>query len=243
MNLNDFTSALSASLVERGIAEDVVRSHITRLIPTLSEEDLREIASFTSPDDFKDISDATASMLAMTSTVRISAVRDARKEQSRTVSSAKRAPKPVAERNPNGYAETPEGKKRFILTTVCASPLFAIAFVLYFALWVIAFAAEIAVIVFSIAALIACAAGGVGSAVGGVIYGVITLGSVPSAGVYEIGFGIVIAGVTFLACILIYNFALRFMPFGVKKTAEFFNYCLGRVRELLKEYRRRCFTR
>lgn len=247
MNLKDFTNALSASLVERGISEDVAKRHIARLIPTLSEEDLREIASFSSPEDFRDISDTTASMLAQTLSKPLNVSAAPKKETVRSVSAVKAEPDakvPVKhEQDSESYRETPEGRQRFILTTVCASPLFAIAFVLYFALWGIGFAAEIAAIAFSIAALIAFAALGAGSAIGGVIYGVVTLGSVRSAGIYEIGFGIVIAGVTFLACILIYNFALRFMPFAVKKTAVFFGYCLDKVRALLKEYRRRCFTK
>ena len=64
MNLNDFTTALSESLIERGVSEDTVKNHIAKLIPTLSEEDLLEIASFSSPEDFRDISDYTAAMLA-----------------------------------------------------------------------------------------------------------------------------------------------------------------------------------
>lgn len=247
MNLKDFTNALSASLIERGISEDVAKRHIARLIPTLSEEDLREIASFTSPEDFKDISDTTAAMLAQTLSKPLNISTAPKKESVRSVSAVRSEPdtKVTAkhETDIENYRETPEGRQRFIVTTVCASPLFAIGFVLYFALWGIGFAAEISMIAFSIVALIAFAALGAGSAIGGVIYGVVTLGSVRSAGIYEIGFGIVIAGVTFLSCILIYNFALHFMPFAVKQTVVFFRYCLDKVRELLKEYRRRCFTK
>lgn len=239
MNLNDFTKALSASLVERGVPEEAVRLHITRLIPTLSEEDLREIASFTSAEEFRDISDATAAMLIQTSSVRVRNVSSV--STPRPVTEERKAP--LHEKKGTGYRETPEGKQRFILITLCASPLFALAFILYFALWGVAFGAQIGAIAFSICALIAFATGGVASAIGGVIYGIVTLSSVPSAGIYEIGFGIVILGVTFLACILIYNFAIRFLPFAIRKTAELFVFCFGKVRELLSEYRRRCYTK
>lgn len=241
MNLKDFTSALSASLVERGIPVETAKKHIARLIPTLSEEDLREIASFTSKEDFTDISDATAAMLSKPlPKVEKPTDTEAKKEE---VSMPVLTKVHSEGKEEKSYPETPEGQKRFATVTACASPLFALGFILYFALWGLGFALEIAVIAFSIASLIAIAAIGAGSAVGGVIYGIVTMGSVKSAGLYEIGFGIVIAGVTFLACILIYNFALRFMPFAVKKTAELFRFCLDKVRDLLKEYRRRCFTK
>ena len=248
MNLNDFTTALSESLIERGVSEDTVKNHIAKLIPTLSEEDLLEIASFSSPEDFRDISDCTAAMLSQTVTTgKLPPDTAARKAPERINSNyaADESAAPVTKENNDApdYPETPEGKRRFMLTTAALSPLFAIAFVLYFALWGIAFAAEIGLIVFALASLIGCAAGGVGCAVGGVIYGVVTLGSVRSAGIYEIGFGIVILGVTLLASVLIYNFALRFMPFGIRKTAEFFRFCFRKVRALLNEYRRRCFTK
>ena len=55
MELNDFMSALTESLKKRGIPDDVIRAHMARLLPSLSEEDLAEIAAFRSAEDFTDI--------------------------------------------------------------------------------------------------------------------------------------------------------------------------------------------
>ena len=135
--------------------------------------------------------------------------------------------------------ETKEAHNKFVAATVALSPLFAVAFAIYFTLWGIAFAAEALLIVGMIALLICVAALGALSSVAGIIYGAVSMSSQKSVGIYEIGFGILIGGVTVLACVLIYNFALRFMPFAIRKTAEFCRYMWHRVRLLLREYRRR----
>lgn len=73
MNLNDFTAALSSDLINRGIPENTVRSRVSKLILSLSSDDLAEIDSFKSPEDIADIANALASMLAQT--VEIPAIR------------------------------------------------------------------------------------------------------------------------------------------------------------------------
>ena len=57
---------------------------------------------------------------------------------------------------------------------------------------------------------------------------------------YEIGFGIIIAGVTMMFGILIYNGAVRFMPWVIRQTAVFFKFAWSHVSPLLAEYKRRC---
>jgi len=83
----------------------------------------------------------------------------------------------------------------------------------------------IAVLVLSIvgltALLIAVSVAGTALALVGIIYGAIQLfsGSGP-AGLYEIGEGLMIAGGTMLAGILLYNAAVRLAPFLIRKTAR-----------------------
>ena len=136
---------------------------------------------------------------------------------------------------------TEEGKKRFILISALTSPLWAIAAVLYALLWIAAFAVEALSVAAAVCASIGVFAAGGAASGSGIIYGIFIMMSEKAIGIYEIGFGIIVAGASLLGGVLLYNFAIRFMPFAIKKTAEFFMFCLGRVRVLLHEFKRRCF--
>lgn len=126
------------------------------------------------------------------------------------------------------------------LITLVSSPLWAIAAVVFFAPFAAMFSAEIA-LTFALILLLACeAALGAASALTGIIYGVIKLFSVTPIGIYEIGFGIITGGVTMLVGILIYNAAVRLMPWLVRRTAALFRYAFTYVRSFLREYKRRC---
>ncbi len=244
MELNDFMSALTESLKKRGIPDDVIRAHMTRLLPSLSEEDLAEIAAFRSAEDFTDISDCTAAALAQTVKVEIP-------ESGNGTPHASEKPDHSAERSKTGHSVkkekmpeipiTEEGKKRFILISALTSPLWAIAAVLYALLWIAAFAVEALSVAAAVCASIGVFAAGCAASVSGIIYGIFIMMSEKAIGIYEIGFGIIVAGASLLGGVLLYNFAIRFMPFAIKKTAEFFMFCLGRVRVLLHEFKRRCF--
>jgi len=133
--------------------------------------------------------------------------------------------------------ETPEGKKKFIKYTIIFSPLFLIAGIIYYAAWALLFTAEIALIAALIALLVGTASIGALSAVGGIIYGIVNLSSVSCVGIYEIGFGIILGGCTILSCVLIYNLALRFIPFVVRKTGDLSRFCYWKCRIALRNYR------
>lgn len=135
--------------------------------------------------------------------------------------------------------ETPEGKKRFMTAALCLSPLIAIAALAYFAAWGIVFAAEAALIVGLIVSVVAVAAAGTLASITGIIYGVVKLSSQRGEGIFEIGLGIVVAGATLLAGILIYNAAIRFMPWAVRQTARLCRLCSRQVRILIRQRRGR----
>ena len=99
MELNDFMSALTESLKKRGIPDDVIRAHMARLLPSLSEEDLAEIAAFRSAEDFTDISDCTAAELAQTVKVEIP-------ESGNGTTHASEKPDHSAERSKTGHSAT-----------------------------------------------------------------------------------------------------------------------------------------
>lgn len=135
--------------------------------------------------------------------------------------------------------ESAEGKKKFKTAVICASPLIAVAVLAYFAAWALAFAAEAALIAGLIAALVATAAAGTLASITGIIYGIVRLSTRHGEGVFEIGLGIVIAGATLLAGILIYNAALRFMPWAIKRTAYLFRFCSRCIRIRIRQTRGR----
>lgn len=112
---------------------------------------------------------------------------------------------------------------------------------LYALLWIAAFAVEALSVAAAVCASIGVFAAGCAASVSGIIYGIFIMMSEKAIGIYEIGFGIIVAGASLLGGVLLYNFAIRFMPFAIKKTAEFFMFCLGRVRVLLHEFKKRCF--
>lgn len=135
--------------------------------------------------------------------------------------------------------ESAEGKKKFKTAVIGASPLIAVAVFAYFAAWALAFAAEAALIAGLIAALVATAAAGTLASITGIIYGIVRLSTRHGEGVFEIGLGIVIAGATLLAGVLIYNAALRFMPWAIKRTAYLFRFCSRCIRIRIRQTRGR----
>ncbi|MBQ7171954.1 MAG: hypothetical protein IJR89_06740 [Clostridia bacterium] len=99
------------------------------------------------------------------------------------------------------------------------------------------FAGLILLLVLSIAGLtallIAVAVAGTALALVGVIYGAIQFfsGAAP-AGLYEIGTGLMLAGGTMLAGILLYNAAVRLAPFLIRKTAQLIAFTARALKKL-----------
>ena len=135
--------------------------------------------------------------------------------------------------------ETPEGKRKFITTAVCLSPFIAVAFALYFVLWGALIIAEGAIIAGLIVSLLAVAAIGTLASIAGIIYGVVKLSTQRGEGIFEIGLGVLVAGATLLSGVLIYNFALRLMPWVIKKTAFLCRLCTRRIHIAIINFRGR----
>lgn len=242
MELSEFIKALSDSLLERGVSREKINEHIGRLTPSLSEEDLQEIASFNSPEDFCDISDSTAEMI-------LSMEADKDKEYDENITNSTIIYGDGEDEDVQNLEKDephiipPEKKRRFAAICAASSPLWILGFALYALLWIFIYAFEAAVMAFAICACIVSAAAGCASSISGIIYGIVILSTEHSVGVYEIGFGIVLAGVALLSSVLLYNFAVRLMPFAFRKTSEHFKFCLGKVRELIGNFKRRCIEK
>ncbi len=76
-----------------------------------------------------------------------------------------------------------------------------------------------------------------------IIYGITQLGSAGPIGLYEIGIGIMSAGIALGACILIYNLLVRIMPYTFKYLVRFFTYLLYRLKCVIYRFREECAKR
>lgn len=113
-------------------------------------------------------------------------------------------------------------------------PLALIALGIFGLMW----GAVFAVIGGSVAFLIATVTAGCALSLVGIIYGITQLFVSVPVGLYEIGIGIVIAGIVMFVGILIYNFAIRLVPKLIKLVYKLFLYVLGKLRELFNYLRR-----
>ena len=97
-----------------------------------------------------------------------------------------------------------------------------------------------AMILAAVGALVVLTAGGSALSLVGIIYGVIQLFSVVPVGLYEIGMGVIIAGGIMFVGILIYNVAVRLLPFLMRMVWRLFCFVLKKLRVLFNFLRREC---
>lgn len=110
-----------------------------------------------------------------------------------------------------------EGFKKFWTLFAITSPLTLILLLIAGVIAAAGVGASILLTVGSFALLIVWVAAGSALSLIGIIYGVSQLFITQPVGLFELGLGIVLAGITMLFGILIYNFASRVMPFVTKK--------------------------
>ena len=97
--------------------------------------------------------------------------------------------------------------------------LLGISLVLYLGFWVALSLAMIA----CIAVLVVFVTAGAVVSLVGIVYGAVQLitGQIP-VGMFEVGLGVIVGAATMFVGILVYNFAVRFIPFGMKLLAKLF---------------------
>jgi len=156
--------------------------------------------------------------------------------------------KPVSEPilPPDDYYEddskaSSKGFYIFWLVFIFTLPITVTLAAAFFGLFIGVFAALSALIVGLIAALIGLVAVGAGVSLVGIIFGITQLFSFAAAGVYEIGLGVMIIGVVMLAGILIYNFAIRFLPWLIRKVWQLLVFTCGKIKVLFLFARRECY--
>lgn len=147
--------------------------------------------------------------------------------------------------------QKPIKKKKQKREKVKGSPLFWLLFILTLpitlpiilvicSLFGVAYVAVTALVVTFALAMVACVAVGTALALVGIIYGVTEcFGSLP-IGLFEIGVGIAIGGVTMLVSVLLYNIAIRWIPKLYKLISRFAAFVFGKIGELYTNIKKEC---
>ena len=106
---------------------------------------------------------------------------------------------------PESADKTTRGSAIFWGCFILGFPIIFAALALIIALFGLCYIALIGAIIGFVLALIAIVAVGCGVSLVGIIYGITQLFSFVAAGVYEIGLGVMIAGMVLFAAVLLYN--------------------------------------
>lgn len=113
-----------------------------------------------------------------------------------------------------------ESERRFWVIFFCCMPIIFVLLGAIISVFAILFFGLIALILLLVAALAAAVAVGTAVALIGISYGVVQFfsqGGLTAVALYEAGMGILAAGITMLVGVLIYNAAIRLVPFVMKK--------------------------
>ncbi|MBQ2512763.1 MAG: hypothetical protein II534_05415 [Clostridia bacterium] len=119
------------------------------------------------------------------------------------------------------FESTPGKNAAFSIGLIIALPFIILLSLVMVVLYLVFWLALALLMILAVAALIAFVAVGVFVALTGIVYGVIMLikGNTP-VGLFEIGLGITVGAVVLFAGILVYNFAIRLIPFGMKMLSK-----------------------
>ncbi len=137
---------------------------------------------------------------------------------------------------------TAKGQAIFIVGAILTLPITLPLMLMIFLIIGAVFAVVSVLIALLIAALVAIVVAGVVIPLVGIIFGIIKAYTEFTVGLYEIGLGIAIAGVAMFVGILVYNLAVRLLPFVLKKFAVFSKFVLRSIGKLVKRIRKECVT-
>ena len=123
-------------------------------------------------------------------------------------------------------------KTLFIVLACIAAPFVLALSLITVGLYVFFWVALALMLIFSIAGLIVFVAAGCCISLIGIVYGVIQLvaGETP-IGLFEIGLGVIVVGSVLLIGVLVYNFAMRLIPFAMKQLARLFKFAFSKGRD------------
>ena len=128
-----------------------------------------------------------------------------------------------------------ESERNFWVIFFCCIPILFFFGAILLTVFVALFFGLIALIIILVAALAIAVAAGSAISLIGIGYGILQLLSNPAVGLYEAGMGIMVAGMTMLVGVLIYNAAIRLIPWTMKRLRGLFKFVLKKL-GVLAEY-------
>ncbi|MBP3919339.1 MAG: magnesium transporter [Clostridia bacterium] len=136
-----------------------------------------------------------------------------------------------------------EGVRRFRILFAVSLPFVIILLLALTALLILLTVGITALIIGLVVSLVAEVAIGSIVSLVGIIYGISQLFLVLPIGMFELGLGIAAVGITMLVGILIYNLAVRFLPFLLRKLFHFAGFAKGYVQDLYYYVKGECYRR
>lgn len=122
--------------------------------------------------------------------------------------------------------------QKFYIIFWCTSPIWIFLGLAVLTLFLLTIGALCVSIVLLILALVAGAAAGTVLSLVGIVYGITQLFNYAPIGLYEIGLGLMIGGVTMFAGIIAYNVAIRLIPFVIKQLFTLLSFLARKCVEL-----------
>ena len=250
-----FFRLLYEELTAQGVSPETAARQIRSILQSLTEEDLRDIDAIEDRSEVAEMATAIVSMKrrrddddSIYETDDDMKVYDvtASREMSRRNSS-------YQINDPLDYDDavqddpmptvTTRGKLIFWGIFVAGLPLILAFLLLYAGVFGAVFLGLCAVIILLVAGLICTTAGGTAVSMVGIIYGITQIVTAESKapGLYEIGLGITIGGLVLFAGILIYNLAIRLIPFLITLLGKLFRFCAGKLRDLFSIAKEACY--
>lgn len=264
MDISVFCDLLHSEMVKMGVPEDKTLRYIQSLRRNLDPNDLVGVTEMDVPKYAKVCADQVLKTAPKKDTVPDGSSPDfsddtvAADDPAPAEDTAKETPADETEPEISDPAEddysipekTPEaeeprkksarGTGMLFLITAITSPLWILAALLFFTPFILMFASEAALTAVLICLLAGCTALGTAASLTGIVYGIVKMFDIPAVGLYEIGFGIIIAGVSMICGILIYNGAVRFMPWLFKRSGKLLPLAMSKIKPVLTKYRRWC---
>ncbi len=122
--------------------------------------------------------------------------------------------------------------QKFYIIFWCTSPIWIFLGLAVLTLFLLTIGALCVSIVLLILALVAGAAAGTVLSLVGIVYGITQLFNYAPIGLYEIGLGLMIGGITMFAGIIAYNVAIRLIPFVIKQLFALLSFLARKCVEL-----------
>lgn len=256
MELNVFVNELRNALIRRGIPEATAAKHTDSIRRSFNDSDLDEIRAMESLDEINVLADSIATILNRKKAAGEPAgpaqqVNSDAAEPTRTIE-VPAAKNPAADESDEnikdeyfefdqGNEKTSKGVAVFWTVLILTLPISLALLAVIFGGFALLFAALFAVIVALVLLLVAVVAGGAACSLVGIIYGITQLFVFVEAGIYEIGLGIAVAGVALLLAVLLYNVAVRALPWVIRKLGVFFRFVCRKLKSLFLYARRECY--